>query len=434
MTEAFPAPMEGAYPLAADAPDGTITVHSGPITVLGESDQGQEVELASGDGRVWLDTNDGLTMRWSVDDARGLPLEDVRLRLDRPEVGTVEAPAIVTRSSGSGHIAHAELGGSADLTHVTVHWFNVPAIVPSAPLELPTVTFAGRWVSEAAGWRLTMDQRLKHSQATDRVRGTSRSVFTHVGRLERVDGSPFTSEQAHHVLTGWQVALSFATGRWVAPALPVGSRADGALAWEQWAPWHCSRYHGHFGLWDTHRSEDLRELCSKFLTHWLDPNLHAAVRHTARHAICASSDDAMLEAKVSLAQSAFEYLAWVENVIEGPYSARKYKEVQAHTKLADMLRAAQIPEAIPQELERLALLAPSHMQTGPLATTWLRNKLVHPKDAAQPYRIESAVWSCWLLSLEYLELLLLRRLDYRGHYLPKRPHIWSHHSVPVPWA
>lgn len=61
---------------------------------------------------------------------------------------------------------------------------------------------------------------------------------------------------------------------------------------------------------------------------------------------------------------------------------------------------ADIPDAIPTELNGLAELAPADKQTGPLATTWMRNKLVHPKDAAEPYRIESAVWSCWMLSLE----------------------------------
>ncbi|GAA2018606.1 hypothetical protein GCM10009719_31920 [Nocardioides kribbensis] len=434
MTDPIPAPMEGIYPLGSNPASGVFGVHSGRMLVVGQDEQGADVELAAGEGSVWLDMNDGLTMRWRVDTPQRLQLEDVRLRLSRRGLGSVDVPATVTNSSGSGHIKPANLGRSENLSHVIVHWFNTPAILPSSPLALPNVTFAGRWVSEAAGWRLTFDQRADHTQATDQVRGTSRSVFTHVGKLERIDGSGFTADEADHVLSGWQVALSFATGRWVAPVLPVGYRPDGALAWEQWAPWYCSRYHGHFGFWDTHRSEDLNELCSKFMTHWLDPSLHAAARHTARHAICASSDDAMLEAKVSLAQSGIEYLAWVQNVIEGTSSATSYKGLPAHAKLNDMLSVAQVPLIIPPELEGLARLAPSNMQTGPLATTWLRNKLVHPKDAAQPYKIESALWSCWLLSLEYLELLLLHRLDYRGHYLPKRPHIWAHQSIPVPWA
>lgn len=379
-------------------------------------------------------SGDGPSVLWQVALDSGVLLEDVGLRLTRAGLGAVELPAAVTNSGGSGYIAHAEIGEPAELSHVIIHWFNLPAILPCDPLATPGGAYGGRWVCEAAAWRLTLDQRHDHTAAVGEVRGAARAVFTHVGKLEKVDGSPFTSTEASEVLTGWQAAFSLATGRWVAAALPVGFGPDGEVAWEQWAPWHCSRYHGYLGCWDTHRSQDLAELCQAFLAHWLDEDLHPAVRHTAYHAICASSDDAMLEAKVSLAQSGFEYLAWVTNVLEGDYNAKDYKTVSAHKKLSEMLAKADIPDAIPTELNGLAELAPADKQTGPLATTWLRNKLVHPKDPAEPYRIESAVWSCWLLSLEYLELLLLHRLGYRGQYLPKRPGIWAHDSVPVPWS
>lgn len=54
---------------------------------------------------------------------------------------------------------------------------------------------------------------------------------------------------------------------------------------------------------------------------------------------------------------------------------------------------------------------------------------------SEPYRIEGAVLQAWQLSISYLELLLLRRLDYRGMYLPRYPPGgWSHDSQRVPWA
>lgn len=428
MFDDLPTPMQGVYPFVSDQPGGVVVVHTGPATVAFD---GRSCE---GDVRVWVNTADGLDVLWQIEIDSSLPLKEVDLSLTRAGHGEVEVRATVTHSAGSGHIAHAELGEATELSHVMVHWFNLPAILPSTALRVPGGAFAGRWVCEAANWRLTLDQRPDHAPAVAGVRGTARAVLTHIGKLEKSDGSSFNSSEAHRVLAGWQAAFSFATGRWVAPALPVGFRSDGSCAWEQWAPWHCSRYHGYWGWWDTHRSQDLQELCQAFLAHWLDDRRGPALRHAASHAICASSDDAMLEAKVSLAQSGFEYLAWVTNVLEGNRSAKEYREVWAHKKLSEMLARAHIPDSIPPELEGLAKLAPSDKQTGPLATTWLRNKLVHPKDPAEPYRIESAVWSCWMLSLEYLELLLLHRLEYRGRYLPKRPGIWAHRSAPVPWA
>jgi hypothetical protein len=421
--------MHGVYPFASSEPDGAIVLHSGPVKVAHEHGDN------TGTGRVWLDPRDGLTVRWEFETDSRLELGDAVLTVNRPGLGDVMVSAHIMNSAGSGSIAHAALGDSMDLSYVIVHWFNLPAILPCLPLAMPGGgAYGGRWVCEASGWRLTLDQRSDHASAVDDLRGTAHAALTHLGRLERVDGSSFTSADADQLLSGLQTALSFATGRWVAPALPVGYDANGRVRWEQWANWRCSRFHGFFGWWDSHRSEDLAELCQRFLDHWLDEGRHAAIRHATYHAICASSDESMLEARVALAQSGFEYLAWVTNVLEDGRSANEYKGVPAHEKLKDMLMKAKVPTSIPNEFNGLAALAPVDKQTGPLATTWLRNKLVHPKDASQPYRIESAIWNCWLLSVEYLELLLLWRLGYRGNYLPKRPGIWAHQSKPVPWG
>ena len=72
---------------------------------------------------------------------------------------------------------------------------------------------------------------------------------------------------------------------------------------------------------------------------------------------------------------------------------------------------------------------------GPEVLTWLRNRLVHPKDAGEPYRIDDLVSDAWRLATEYGELLLLHRIGYGGKYLPRTDKVgeWVN-SVPVPWA
>jgi len=426
VTRSLRSSLAGVYPFVSPEPDGAVVLHDGDITVqVGE-------RTMDAQGRVWLSVSDGLDVNWTVDVR--VPLGEVELLLDRPDIGTVRVTGMVSNTGGSGYVPAAGLGGSGGLTRVIVHWFNLPAMLPAEPLAVRGGAYARRWVCEAMGWRLTVDQREDHSVAVEEARGASRAIFTHVGHLERVDGGPFSTKDASKVLHGWQVAFSFATGRWVAPALPVGLDAEGKFVWEEWGPWRCSRYHGYFPWWDSHRSQDLCELGRAFLEHWLDEDRHDALRYTAYHAVCASSDQATLEAKVMLAQAGFEYLAWVTNVLEGGRSAGKYKDLSTDEKLSEMLDTAGIPQDIPGEFRALSSLAPSDKQTGPKAITWLRNRLVHPKDAAEPYRVESALTNCWLLSLEYLDLLLLRRLGYQGQYLPRRPDRWAHDSVTVPWA
>ncbi len=102
--------------------------------------------------------------------------------------------------------------------------------------------------------------------------------------------------------------------------------------------------------------------------------------------------------------------------------------------LRELLNDAGIPTAIPAELKALRQVLDEPGLDGPRALTWLRNRLVHPKDAAEPYRIENAVQHGWLLSMQYLDLLALRRVRYNGHYLRRVSGGFAHDSQPVPWA
>jgi hypothetical protein len=66
----------------------------------------------------------------------------------------------------------------------------------------------------------------------------------------------------------------------------------------------------------------------------------------------------------------------------------------------------------------------------------VRNKTFHPPD-----KIKSVEWpsvdelvEAWLLATWYLELSILRLLEYRGNYTSRlEPLVWSGQTVPVPW-
>ena len=98
-----------------------------------------------------------------------------------------------------------------------------------------------------------------------------------------------------------------------------------------------------------------------------------------------------------------------------------------------MLVDASIPLEIPADFTALEAFATKDSRDGPQAVIWVRNRLVHPKDAGEPYRIENLVLNAWQLSMHYAQLLLLHRYD--GPYLPPfPPGRFAHDSEAVPWA
>jgi hypothetical protein len=153
-------------------------------------------------------------------------------------------------------------------------------------------------------------------------------------------------------------------------------------------------------------------------------------RHVARHLIVAHHHGTTIEAKIMLVHAALEYLSWVTYVL-GPlrrsesHHDRKDKftgAAPATWHLQELLCDANIDPAIPAGLvgttKRAQEMQPSasanQVIDGPEVLTWLRGRLVHPKDAGEPYRIEDLVTEAWRLVTEYGELLLLHRIGYTG--------------------
>lgn len=135
----------------------------------------------------------------------------------------------------------------------------------------------------------------------------------------------------------------------------------------------------------------------------------------------------------------FAYLSWVTYVLSGMRSAGDHRQNHhAAQNLRDLLARAAIDPAIPAELTVLhqwAADSQPEIGDGPEAITWARNRLAHPKDPGEPYRLEGFLSEAWLLALHYAELLLLHELGYHGHFQPRFPTgQMAHTSIAVPWS
>lgn len=422
-------PIQGIVPLGrAGEP---IKLFEGAGTVDG---------VAVGDLAIWMAAKRGCDLCWSSTGRFWEPTLGQRLlRFRHPRFGEVELPVRQNNSEGRGDWATAEFGSGVGLQRVVVHWMNLPEIVPATPLQVGGRTWLGRWTASAGGWRLTLDLRPDHAEilrAADLE--DEQYVVTHIGELRREDGRSFEAGEAEDVLFGWQLALSFALGRWVAPAVPVGFDAQGEPVWEQWAPWRCDTLRGYESWWDTHTSDDLASFAEAFLTEYLQPDERAVVRHMVMHLIAANHAGTTAEAKVMLAQAAIEYFSWVTFVLGGQMSEDAHDHQSFADRLRQLLTAAGIPPEVPPGLDGLdahVLGLKPKWRDGPGAIVSVRNCLVHPKDPEEPYMIEGLVWQAARLLREFGCLLLLHRLGYRGRFLRLYPPgRWAHSSEPVPWA
>jgi hypothetical protein len=414
--------------LELGAPGAELALYRGSAA-LGGTDLGEV--------RVWLAMRRSLRVKWrAASPPAGLvELGRSELVIDHPQLGAVSVPVDVLSSDASGTVPGSGLGGPDGIEYVRIQWVNLPSIHRSEAVEDERGSWLGRWRVESCGWHLTIDERRDLAEAKTLADELDEQyLVTHVGDLRRADGAPFDAATATDVLFAWQLAMSFALGRWVAPAVPVGFDACGRV-WEQWAPWRCDVLRGSPSWWDTHTADDLADFVRAFLRAFLDPGRRDEVRLTAMHAISANHSGTTAEAKVMLAQAGLEYLGWVRLVLSGRTPRDRYKAMSAAERLRILIADAGIPVDVPDGLPGLVDLAASKGLDGPSAAAWVRNRLVHPKDPGEPYRIEGLVWQAAELLLEYSELLLLQGLGYQGRFLRRYPpYRWAHDSQLVPWA
>lgn len=409
---------------------------------------GDDIELFVGEARldgeplgavrVWVSMRRGLKIRWKAAAPRRqiVRLDRSTLTFEHPSLGTIDLPVDINHSDGWGTSPGSDLGTLADISRVTCHWVNLPLILPADGLQSGGATWSGRWEAEASGWSMTIDSRRDHAEVTKQANELDEQfVVTHVGELRKADGSTFDADRASDVLFGWQLALSFALGRWVAPAVPIGFDREGHEVWQQWAPWRCDNLRGYESWWDTHTGDDLRSFVSSFLDAFLNADRHDEIRLAAMHVIVANHAGTTAEGKVMLAQAGLEYLSWIRLVLSGRMTRKEYKSLDTADRLRTLLSEASVSAAVPEDLPGLFDLATERHLDGPGAAIWVRNRLVHPKDPGEPYRIEGLVWQTAQLLLEYSELLLLHDLGYTGLFMRRYPPgRWAHGSEPVPWS
>lgn len=238
---------------------------------------------------------------------------------------------------------------------------------------------------------------------------------THFSTVRRADGSAFSSGVAWEVLSVLQDALSFAAGRWVGTAFVAGCRSDGEVVWKSWGVGRLHPRLSEDGTWfGRHHADSLAGVVlgalDLFRNAQQNETFHAAVYWYVR----SGADRGGVDGGLILLQACLERLGWQRFVIDGAACPDgRFQSLNGGNRLRCLLRDCGIPIAIPPKLAELAREAATRgWEDGPRAVVETRNLLVHASGG------DHLPWhEVWMLARWYVELVLLRMLDFTGEYL-----------------
>ncbi len=174
--------------------------------------------------------------------------DGVDLRLDLPEGEQValghlrDSTFDGTATRVRGWLNQLNIGSATTpLDRVVVHWLNLPRLASPHWIESDGTQWSGRWEADVSGWKLTLDRRKDHRDVWHAIRDDQSAAMTHVMEIRRADGQPFAVADVEPIHNALQFGMSFALGRWVPPALPVGFDTRGQRAWGHWLPCSASK-------------------------------------------------------------------------------------------------------------------------------------------------------------------------------------------------
>ncbi|MFG3120809.1 hypothetical protein ACGFYO_02270 [Streptomyces sp. NPDC048201] len=247
------------------------------------------------------------------------------------------------------------------------------------------------------------------------------------------------------VLSALHVGLSFALGRWVAPALPIGQNDQEHTVWGQWGPLCDPARRISSGWWYPEDQKSLADLLACLLPTFRDPGKGQALRLQMQYAITAIVDRGFVEQRIMSGAAGLEHVMWQELVLSGRFTEAEYtsRARPPHDNLRMVLtesgvdlrvRAGRLPAAAAYAARQQ--VDGTRPADGADVVTRVRNRLVHPKEAQElVYGVKGLVTETWLLTRHYLALLVLRSIGYRGSYQDlSRTNRWLGETESVPWA
>ncbi len=405
---------------------------------------------ARGDGRVYLSFSPALAVKFELAEDIDTSLIGTEVRLvldDGPDIdrALMYRAASSTTDGRTAHVIEGYVHGSVVDGNAAAQSQFVRFMVVNGPplfgegcqvLQRDGARWPGSHTFTSGDWRVRLDLLQHPSKRAEALAERRGFGLTHLGHLERIDGDPFSIDNARHVLENLQRLLSFVGGAWCAVVLPAGGDGQGEAQWAIWEMPRCDYYgRAPFAVLRGD-SCDLPQLATGLLDRLLDRGVGEAAGRLVAYYLNANRTDDGIEFALMASQAALELFAWItlHEDPAGPTLSTK----QLKSKAADTLRrcagSADLPTAVPAalaDLEAWRKSEPCSPTDAAEALTRLRNQVTHPRRRDGHFGPPVEVWKdAWLLSQHWVGLMILHWIGYDGDYVSRI----EQRTERVPWV
>jgi hypothetical protein len=427
-------------------PNEEITVYDGKVEIA------QNGVTMLGNARIFLRWHPACGLRFNANLTEALSTTKyfikngpVEINLpEKPEAKPIEATItsirdMFARTNVAGRVREIVVGEGLGLTTLKFHAPNFTSFKAKI-ISNGKAVWGGRHVLEGQGWRVILDEQrdgVERSELTEAA-GTA---ITHVGQIEKIDGTEFNAADTLELVECLSNFLSFAKSHWTGPLLFAGFDKTDALIYERHFD---TRVTPERSLWhwlDDMKDDTIESLFPEFVNKWFDPKWQDILRICVYFFVDANLPEHSAEGGIIEFWAIFEALGWIEFVETNKYTADQYYGLRSDSKLAELLNLYNIDTTLPSELSRLTAEAAKESLTvrdGAAAVAVIRNGFAHPSPRNRRLLATTVDLTEWtfLLARKYAGLCLLRQFHYQGSFINyfKKAEWLAGAAELVPWS
>jgi len=317
----------------------------------------------------------------------------------------------------SGSVAEWSYRDEVAVTSAIAHLVNF-CFFKGDVIKHDMAAFCGRAELLSREWTVHLDE-VHAGDSKEQLKATRGHAITHVARIARNDGAIFKLNDVKELIEALDNFASFARGQRCGASIVVGLDDEVSQVSHIWKMPRIDGYRDVRNWFSDVVDNNLSECFPGFMQRFEDVVWQKSIHDVIYWYLTATSSGVSIENGVVLAHIAFETLGWTLLVEDlKSLSSSGYDKINASDKLRLLLSHARISLQIPAEFASLESFAKAeNCQDAPDALALLRNAYVHPSPNSRK-RLDrtdtEAQYQAWVLSMYYLELILLHLFNFNG--------------------
>ena len=297
------------------------------------------------------------------------------------------------------------------------------------------LVYAARLEFDVNEYTIVIDKSYKYNKEMhNNLVSKTGNIITHTGRIYKKDASKVKTKRVRYILNNLSTALSFLCGRYINILNAFGYNGD-KNAYREWCRNYSSDYRFVFNWTSTisnyHNIEKYLSLMCKRLE---DTYYSSAIDNTVDWYLEALNGNNIDNNIISI-QTALEMLSYVVLVeMKEVFNTFEYDRNPAKHNIRKLLKECSLDTSIAR-IDQFQPDLVDDFKDGVDLITYYRNTVVHPSKSKQNNKLEfEDMWNITLLGINYIELVILYLINYRGEYTDRFKDLSFGQVNLVPWA